>query len=51
MAPVKATSTEVWTEFNNGGGWPTQALSVFVGLIGSVFANNGMQHALSDVIL
>ena len=40
-SPQKLTSTEVWTQFNNGGDWPTQALSVFVGLIGSVFANNG----------
>ncbi|KAI4244991.1 MAG: hypothetical protein L6R42_010301, partial [Xanthoria sp. 1 TBL-2021] len=40
MSPQKATSTEVWTQFNNGGDWPTMALSVFVGLIGSVFANN-----------
>ena len=40
-SPKKLTSTEVWTQFNNGGDWPTQALSVFVGLIGSVFANNG----------
>ena len=41
MSPQKNTSKEVWTEFNNGGDWPTMALSVFVGLIGSVFANNG----------
>lgn len=41
LCPEKATSTEVWTQFNNGGDWPTMALSVFVGLIGSVFANNG----------
>lgn len=44
MSPRKATSTEVWTQFNNGGGWSTQALSVFIGLIGSVFANNGRQN-------
>ena len=44
MSPKKATSAEVWTQFNNGGDWPTQALSVFVGLIGSVFANNGGLH-------
>lgn len=41
MSPQKNTSTEVWTQFNNGGDWPSMALSVFVGLIGSVFANNG----------
>lgn len=44
MCPQKATSTEVWTQFNNGGDWPTMALSVFVGLIGSVFANNGKRR-------
>lgn len=44
MSPQKATSTEVWTQFNNGGDWPTMALSVFVGLIGSVFANNGKRR-------
>ncbi|KAI4210815.1 MAG: hypothetical protein LQ349_009458, partial [Xanthoria aureola] len=46
MCPDKATSTEVWTQFNNGGDWPTMALSVFVGLIGSVFANNGTDCAV-----
>lgn len=46
MCPHKATSTEVWTQFNNGGDWPTMALSVFVGLIGSVFANNGTDCAV-----
>ncbi|KAL8994117.1 MAG: hypothetical protein Q9169_005830 [Polycauliona sp. 2 TL-2023] len=46
MCPQRATSTEVWTEFNNGGDWPTMALSVFVGLIGSVFANNGTDCAV-----
>ena len=44
LSPRKPTLTEVWTKFNNGGGWPTQALSVMVGLIGSVFANNGKQN-------
>ena len=48
LSPQKATSTDVWTKFNNEGGWPTQALSVFVGLIGSVFANNGKQHSSLD---
>ncbi|KAL8648731.1 MAG: hypothetical protein Q9210_004812 [Variospora velana] len=46
LCPQKATSTEVWTKFNNGGDWPTMALSVFVGLIGSVFANNGTDCAV-----
>ena len=48
MSPQKNTSTEVWTEFNNGGDWPTMALSVFVGLIGSVFANNGKRPLCPD---
>src|SRR3954468_15533665 len=28
----------VFTTFQNGGGWPTQGLSFFVGMIGNVFA-------------
>lgn len=49
MCPDKATSTEVWTQFNNGGDWPTMALSVFVGLIGSVFANNGKRQLSPNI--
>lgn len=49
MCPNKATSTEVWTQFNNGGDWPTMALSVFVGLIGSVFANNGKRYLSPNI--
>lgn len=49
MSPQKATSTEVWTQFNNGGDWPTMALSVFVGLIGSVFANNGKRPSSLNI--
>ncbi|KAI4231321.1 MAG: hypothetical protein L6R40_007766 [Gallowayella cf. fulva] len=32
------SSQDVFTRFLNGGGWPTQGLSFFVGLIGNVFA-------------
>ncbi|KAG6989781.1 amino acid polyamine transporter I protein [Physcia stellaris] len=38
LAPEKASARDVFTKFNNGGGWSTTALSVFVGLLGNVFA-------------
>lgn len=41
MAPQKATSHDVFTVFQNGGAWPSQGLSFFIGLIGSVFAMFG----------
>ena len=41
MAPQKASAQQVFTEFSNGGAWPTQGLSFFIGLIGSVFAMFG----------
>lgn len=34
-------ASAVFTEFRNGGGWPTQTLSWFVGLIGFVFSFAG----------
>ncbi|KAM3496866.1 hypothetical protein MY10362_009764 [Beauveria mimosiformis] len=34
-----------FTEFRNGGGWPTQGLSFMVGLIGNVFAFVGVDAA------
>lgn len=37
MAP-HGTASDVFTQFYNGGAWPTQGLSVMVGLIGLVFA-------------
>ena len=37
------SADEVFTTFLNGGGWPTQGLSFFVGLIGNVFAFVGKQ--------
>ncbi|KAL4880520.1 amino acid/polyamine transporter I [Aspergillus karnatakaensis] len=36
----------VFTEFNNEGGWPTQGLSVMVGLTGSIFAFAGGDAAV-----
>lgn len=42
MAPTKVSAHDVFTVFNNGGGWPTTGVSVFVGLLGSVFATYGM---------
>lgn len=36
----------MFTEFSNGGGWPTQGLSFFVGLVGNVFAMFGCDSAV-----
>lgn len=41
MAPEKVSAHDVFTVFENGGGWPTTTVSVFVGLISSVFATYG----------
>lgn len=46
MAPQKATTTEVFTQFSNGGAWPTQGLSFFIGLVGNVFAMFGCDSAV-----
>ena len=40
MAP-HSSAVDVFTVFSNGGGWPTQGLSVMVGLIGNVFSFTG----------
>ncbi|KAL8730063.1 MAG: hypothetical protein Q9181_004794 [Wetmoreana brouardii] len=45
MAPQKASAHEVFTVFENGGGYPTQGLSFFVGLIGTVFAMFEVRNA------
>ncbi|KAF6218105.1 hypothetical protein HO133_006063 [Letharia lupina] len=37
---------EVFTVFTNAGGWPTQGLSFFVGLVGPVFAFLGTDGAI-----
>ena len=42
MAPQKVSAHDVFTVFENGGGWPTIPVSVFVGLLGSVFATYGL---------
>ncbi|THC91171.1 hypothetical protein EYZ11_009360 [Aspergillus tanneri] len=40
------TAREVFTEFMNLGGWPTQGLSFFIGLVGCVFAFAGGDAAV-----
>ena len=46
MAPQKASTHDVFTVFQNGGDWPTQGLSFFIGIIGSVFAMFGCDSAV-----
>ena len=46
LAPNKASAHDVFTVFSNGGGWPSQGLSFFIGLIGSVFAMFGCDAAV-----
>ncbi|KAI4191903.1 MAG: hypothetical protein LQ346_004571 [Caloplaca aetnensis] len=46
MAPQKASAHDVFTVFENGGEYPTQGLSFFVGLIGTVFAMFGADSAV-----
>ncbi|KAL8658749.1 MAG: hypothetical protein Q9202_007450 [Teloschistes flavicans] len=46
LAPEKASTRDVFAVFENGGGWPTTTLSVFVGLLGSVFATYGTDCAV-----
>ena len=46
MAPKKVDAHEVFAVFNNGGGWNSVTTSVFVGLLGSVFATYGKSYAL-----
>jgi len=38
-------SADVFKLFLNGGGWPTQGISFFVGLLGNVFAFFGADGA------
>ena len=47
MAP-HGTAKEVFTQFYNGGEWPTQGLSTMVGLIGLVFAFVGQEHLFRE---
>ena len=46
LAPNKASAHDVFTQFSNGGGWPTQGLSFLIGLIGSVYAMFGCDSAV-----
>ena len=41
LAPNKASVHDVFTQFSNGGAWPSQGLSFFIGMIGNVFAMFG----------
>lgn len=46
LTPNKASAHDVFTQFANGGAWPSQALSFFIGLIGSVYAMFGCDSAV-----
>ena len=46
LAPHKASAHDVFTQFSNDGGWSTQGLSFFVGLVGSVYAMFGCDSAV-----
>ena len=46
IAPHKASAHDVFTQFSNGGGWPSQGLSFLIGLIGSVYAMFGCDCAV-----
>ncbi|KAL8881732.1 MAG: hypothetical protein Q9192_007733 [Flavoplaca navasiana] len=42
----KGSTKDAFTVFENGGVWPTTTVSVFVGLLGSVFATYGTDCAV-----
>ena len=46
LAPNKASAHDVFTQFSNDGGWSSQGLSFFVGLIGNVYAMIGCDSAV-----
>ena len=46
LAPNKASAHDVFTQFSNGGAWPSQGLSFFIGLIGNVYAMFGCDSAV-----
>lgn len=46
-----ADASFIFTTFLNEGGWSSQGLSFFVGLVGNVFAFVGMLYSLSRCIL
>ncbi|KAL8993462.1 MAG: hypothetical protein Q9169_006331 [Polycauliona sp. 2 TL-2023] len=41
MSKEQVSTHDVFTVFENGGGWLTTTVSVYVGLLGSVFATYG----------
>ena len=46
LAPDKASAHDVFTQFSNGGAWPSQRLSFFIGLIGNMCAMFGCDSAV-----
>lgn len=50
LAP-KATAADVFTIFNNGGGWPSQGLSFFVGLAGVAAAFIGKCSKFEPLVM
>lgn len=46
LAPNKSSSSEVWSQFLNQGGYESKSLSFFVGLITPVFAFTGADGAV-----
>ena len=46
MAPQKSSAHDVFTVFSNRGNWPTQGLSFFIGLLGSVYSMFGCDSAV-----
>lgn len=46
LAPNKASAHDVFTKFSNGGAWPSQGLSFFIGLVGNVYAMFGCDSAV-----
>ena len=46
LAPNRASAHDVFTQFSNGGAWPSQGLSFFIGLIGNVYAMFGCDSAV-----
>lgn len=51
LAPEKVSAHDVFAVFENGGGWPTTTVSVFVGLLGSVFATYGNESTNNVLII
>lgn len=49
MSPSKGTAKDVFTVFLNQGGWSSQGLSFFIGLMGSVFSFLGIFSPLPNL--